>query len=421
MLRIVSQLSFLGLEQMVWSVADLNRYLRQILESDYRLQDMWVAGEISNLSRPASGHVYFTLKDAQASLRCVVWRPDAARLPRSIEEGLAVEVHGHISVYETGGQYQLYVDDLRPAGEGLLYQEFLRLKAQLESEGLFAPERKRPLPDWPKRIGVVTSPTGAALRDVLNVLRRRFPLAEVILAPTAVQGENAPAGIIEALGALNQHTKPDVILLVRGGGSIEDLWAFNDESVARAVAASQAPVVSGIGHETDFTIADFTADVRAPTPSAAAEIATPDGAQLAISVEQRQQALGRSLRDPLQKSRLALDARKAALLRASPRAIILNAKQRIDDLLRRAQAASSYDLSLKQEALLGLAQTLRAVGPVSVMARGYAVVQRSDDRSVVRSVAQVSPGDALDVRVSDGDFGVEVAKKAGDQKENTTD
>jgi exodeoxyribonuclease VII large subunit len=416
MLRIVSQLSFLGLEQMVWSVADLNRYLRQLLESDYRLQDLWIAGEISNLSRPASGHVYFTLKDAQASLRCVVWRPDAARLRRSIEEGLAVEAHGHISIYETGGQYQLYVDDLRPAGEGLLYQEFLRLKAQLESEGLFAPERKRPLPDWPKRIGVVTSPTGAALRDVLNVLRRRFPLAEVILAPTAVQGEKAPAGIIVALGALNQHTKPDVILLVRGGGSIEDLWAFNDESVARAVAASQAPVVSGIGHETDFTIADFTADVRAPTPSAAAEIATPDGAQLAISVEQRRLALGRSLRDPLQQSRLALDARRAALLRASPRAIILNAKQRIDDLVRRAEAASSYDLGLKREALSGLVQTLRAVGPASVLARGYAVVQRSDDRSVVRSVAHVSPGDALDVRVSDGDFGVEVAQKAGDPK-----
>jgi len=231
MLRTVSQLSFLGLQPTVWTVADLNRYLRQILETDYRLQDLWVAGEVSNLSRPASGHVYFTLRDSKASLRCVAWRPEAARLRHSLEEGLAVEVHGHISIYESGGQYQLYVDDLRQAGEGLAYQEFLRLKAKLENEGLFALERKRPLPDWPKRIGIVTSPTGAALQDVLNVLRRRFPLTEVILAPTAVQGDNAPAGIIESLEALNEHIKPDVILVVRGGGSIEDLRAFNDESV----------------------------------------------------------------------------------------------------------------------------------------------------------------------------------------------
>ena len=411
MLRIVSQLSFLRLEPVIWTVADLNRYLRQMLESDYRLQDLWVAGEISNLSRPASGHVYFTLKDAQASLRCVAWRPDAAHLRQAIDEGLAVEAHGHISVYEAGGQYQLYVDDLRPAGEGLLYQEFLRLKAQLESEGLFAPERKRPLPEWPRRIGVVTSPTGAALRDVLNVLRRRFPMAEVILAPAVVQGEKAPAAIIEALGALNEHSTPDVILLVRGGGSIEDLWAFNDESVARAVAVSQAPVVSGIGHETDFTITDFTADVRAPTPSAAAEIATPDGAQLALRVEQRRLMLGRSLRDPLDRSRLSLDASHAALLRVSPRAVILNARQRLDELLRREHSASLHNLTLKRQSLSRLTQTLRAVGPASVLARGYAVVQRSDDGSVVRSLSQVARGDALDVRVSDGDFGVEVTRK----------
>ena len=416
MLRIMSQLSFLRLEPTIWTVADLNRYLRQMMESDYRLQDLWVAGEISNLSRPASGHVYFTLKDAQASLRCVAWRPDAGRLRQAIEDGLAVEAHGHISVYETGGQYQLYVDDLRRAGEGLLYQEFLRLKAQLESEGLFAPERKRPLPEWPKRIGVVTSPTGAALRDVLNVLRRRFPVAEVVLSPTIVQGEKAPAGIIQALGALNQHSKPDVILLVRGGGSIEDLWAFNDEIVARAVAASQAPVVSGIGHETDFTITDFAADVRAATPSAAAEIATPDGTQLARRVEQQRLALVRSLRDPLDRSRLALDARRTDLLHVSPRTMILNARQRLDDLLRRAQAASSHDLALRRETLLGLSQTLRAVGPASVLARGYAVVQRSDDGSVVRELSQVSHGDALDIRVSDGDFGVEVTKKGKSPK-----
>jgi exodeoxyribonuclease VII large subunit len=416
MLRIMDQLSFLGLAPRVWSVADLNRYLRQLLEGDYRLQDLWVAGEVSNLSRPASGHVYFTLKDSQASLRCVAWKPDASRLHHSLEEGSAVEAHGHVSIYESGGQYQLYVDDLRQAGEGLAYQEFLRLKAQLQSEGLFDPERKRPLPDWPKCIGVVTSPTGAALRDVLNVLQRRFPLAEVILAPTGVQGDKAPAGIIEALEVLNKHGAPDLILLVRGGGSIEDLRAFNDELVARAVAASEIPVVSGIGHETDFTIADFVADVRAPTPSAAAEIATPDGAQLIQRIEQRRMALGRSLRDPLQRSRLALSTRLAALMSASPRARIVNARQRIDDLAHRAGAAAAHRLSLRREAFGRLTQTLRAVGPPSVMARGYAIVRHVDDGSVIRSVSQASPGDAMEVHVSDGEFNVEVTERHPPEK-----
>ncbi len=416
MLRIVSQLSFLRLEPVLWTVSDLNRYLRQMMDADYRLQDLWVAGEVSNLSRPASGHVYFTLKDAEASLRCVAWRPDAARIQQILDEGLAVEAHGHISVYESGGQYQLYVDDLRQAGEGLAYQEFLRLKAQLESEGLFAPERKRPLPDWPLRIGVVTSPTGAALRDVLNVLRRRFPLVEVILAPTAVQGDRAPAGIIESLEALNEHIKPDLILLVRGGGSIEDLRAFNDETVARAISASEAPIVSGIGHETDFTISDFTADVRAPTPSAAAEIATPDGSQIPLQIEQRRQALARSLREPVQNLRIILDSRRTALRSASPRAMILNARQRVDDLIYRATSMVMHDLTLRREAFGRLSQTLRAVGPESILSRGYSIVQRVDDETVVRSVTQASSGDALDVRVSDGQFSVEVTDKDPSKK-----
>ncbi len=263
---------------------------------------------------------------------------------------------------------------------------------------------------------MVTSPTGAALRDVLNVLRRRFPLVEVILAPTAVQGETAPAGIIESLEILNEHIKPDLILLVRGGGSIEDLRAFNDEAVARAVAASEAPIVSGIGHETDFTISDFTADVRAPTPSAAAEIATPDGTQIPLQIEQRRKALARSLRQPLQSLRFALDARHAALMGASPRAMIVNSRQRVDDLMRRAASMTTLDLALRREAFARLSQTLRAVGPASILARGYAIVQRADDETVVRSVAQASSGDALDVRVSDGQFSVEVTDKDQSKK-----
>jgi len=211
MLRFVSQLSIFGLEPQVWSVSSLTRYVRQALESDYRLQDIWITGEALNVSRPSSGHLYFTLKDAEASLRCVMWRSEVALQKVLPRDGEAIEVHGHVSVYEAGGQYQLYADAIRPAGEGDIFQEFLRLRALLEAEGLFDPERKRPLPIWPKRIGVVTSPTGAALRDVLNVLSRRFPLVEAILAPTPVQGDEAPAGIVSALEALNTYSHPDLL------------------------------------------------------------------------------------------------------------------------------------------------------------------------------------------------------------------
>jgi exodeoxyribonuclease VII large subunit len=256
-----------------WTVSKLTFFIRKLLEENEVLQDVWVQGEISNLSRPASGHIYFTLKDSSAALRCVMWKTSAVRLRMPLQDGKAVEVHGRIGVYEVSGQYQLYVDQIRPVGEGALYQEFMRLKAMLEAEGLFAPERKRLIPVFPKKIGIVTSATGAALRDMLNTLRRRLPLVEVILAPSPVQGVEAPPALVKALESLILQS-PDVILLARGGGSIEDLWAFNDERVVRAVAMSAAPVICGVGHETDFTLCDFAADLRAPTPTAAAELAT---------------------------------------------------------------------------------------------------------------------------------------------------
>ncbi len=400
----MAQLSLFGLTSPVLSVSDLTRRVRELLDTDYRLQDVWVSGEASNVSRPASGHLYFTLKDAQASLRCVMWRPDAARLLTTPREGEAVEVHGRVSVYETAGQYQLYADTLRPAGEGLLFQRFLRLKAQLEAEGLFAAERKRPLPAWPARIGLVTSPSGAALRDVIHVFRRRFPLAEVTLAPTPVQGDEAPTGIIAALQALNRHVHPDVILLVRGGGSIEDLAAFNDEGVARAIAASQAPVVSGVGHETDFTIADFVADRRAPTPSAAAEIVTPDVIVLSEDVRLARGRLAEALAELLRSQRWALDERRFKLRLASPRAQVAGARQRLDDLGARALAAIGASVRLRRAAVGGMAQTLRAVGPSAVLERGYAVVRLKDGGQVVRSRKLAPPGTALEVRVADGTF-----------------
>src|SRR6266540_260036 len=256
-----------------FTVSKLTFLIRKLLEENEVLQDVWVQGEISNLSRPASGHVYFTLKDSSAALKCVMWKTSAARLRIPLQDGKAVEVHGKIGVYEVSGQYQLYADQIRPVGEGALYQEFMRLKAMLEVEGLFAPERKRPIPMFPQKIGIVTSATGAALRDMLNILRRRLPLVQVILAPSPVQGIEAPPALVKAIQALNLQS-PDIILLARGGGSIEDLWAFNDERVVRAVASSSIPIICGVGHETDFTLSDFAADLRAPTPTAAAELAT---------------------------------------------------------------------------------------------------------------------------------------------------
>src|SRR5512145_2072257 len=256
-----------------WTVSKLTFYIRKLLEENEVLQDVWVQGEISNLSRPASGHVYFTLKDSSAALKCVMWKTSAARLRIGLQDGMEVEVHGRVGVYEVSGQYQLYADQIRPVGEGALYQEFMRLKSMLEAEGLFDPGHKRPIPMLPKRIGIVTSATGAALRDMLNTLRRRLPVVEVLLAPSPVQGVEAPPALVNAIQSLNIQS-PDVILLARGGGSIEDLWAFNDERVVRAVATSDIPIICGVGHETDFTLCDFAADLRAPTPTAAAELAT---------------------------------------------------------------------------------------------------------------------------------------------------
>ncbi len=408
MLLRMSQMSLWTAETRVWAVMDLTRYVRELLESDYRLQDVWVAGEVSNLSRPASGHLYFTLKDAEASLRCVMWRSEVARQVQLPHDGEAVEVHGRLSVYEAGGQYQLYADTLRSAGEGALFQEFLRRKARLEAEGLFDPARKRRLPAWPRRIGLVTSPSGAALRDVINVLRRRFPPAEVILASTPVQGADAPAGIVQALEELNRRSRPDVILLVRGGGSLEDLWAFNDEAVARAIAASAAPVVTGVGHETDFTIADFVADVRAPTPSAAAELATPDRVELAAGIRAAGRLQAAALRRLIERLRWDLGDRHGALRLLSPGARLAGGRQRVDELGRRGAAVMRHALALRRSGLQGLDLALRAVDPLAVLRRGFAVVRRADDHSLVRSVHQVSGGEQLDVRVRDGSFPVEV-------------
>ncbi len=408
----MTQLSFLA-----WTVTDLTRYLRDLLESDFNLQDVWVEGEVSNFSQPRSGHVYFTLKDDRAALRCVMWRSVVARQAYLPRDGEAVLVHGKVSVYEAGGQYQLYADRIQPVGTGALFQAFLELKARLQAEGLFDEDRKRPIPAWPRRIGVVTSPTGAALRDILNTIRRRYPLAEVVLAPTSVQGIEAPPGIVAALEALQRLAPPpNVILVARGGGSLEDLWAFNDERVVRAVAACRVPVISGVGHETDFTLTDFAADRRAPTPTAAAELATPDQADLRATLAERHARLIRAVQRALEAERIALHAIYQRLARHAPLTRIRSDQQRLDEWSLRMKRALTHRVTLERARLTALQSHLDALSPLAVLRRGYALVTDAQGR-VVHSVRQVRPGNRLSVRVQDGAFPAQVLEETDGERE----
>ncbi len=387
-----------------WTVSKLTFFIRRLLEENEILQDVWVQGEISNLSRPASGHVYFTLKDSSAALRCVMWKTSAARLGIPLQDGKAVEVHGKIGVYEVSGQYQLYVDQIRPIGEGALYQEFMRLKAMLEAEGLFAPERKRLIPMFPRKIGIVTSATGAALRDMLNTLRRRLPLVEVILAPSPVQGMEAPPALVKALHSLVLQS-PDVILLARGGGSIEDLWAFNDERVVRAVAMSTVPVICGVGHETDFTLCDFAADLRAPTPTAAAELATQiTMIDLRAALQNYRTRILSATLKYLAEEKTSLSSIASQLRYVSPDRRIQSERQRVDELTRRSYSSLFHHVQLQSAHVGGMQRRLEALNPNAVLARGYAVLTRKDDGSVISRVEQAS--EEMKVRVSDGEFDV---------------
>jgi exodeoxyribonuclease VII large subunit len=393
------------------TVTDLTRYLRQLLESDSFLQDVWLVGEVSNLKYHTSGHVYLTLKDDSASLKAVVWKTHAMRLRFRLSDGMRIEAHGSIGVYEVAGQYQLYIDTARPAGEGQLYQEFLRLKARLEAEGLFDEERKRPLPLRPACIGIITSPTGAALQDMLNTLRGRYPLAHVLIAPSSVQGAEAPGQIVGAFKALARHDpKPDVILLGRGGGSLEDLWAFNDERVVRAVAGSPIPVVTGVGHETDFTLADFAADLRAPTPTAAAVLATPDPADLRGELRELTNGLTAAASSHVQARRYALQELRHRLRSVSPLWQIRNDRQRLDELAARSQRSAAHTLEADRLHLQGLNARLGALNPLAVLERGYALVSYPDG-SLIHRAASVNSGESVSIRMSDGRLSAEVTEK----------
>lgn len=387
----------------VWSVSELTGYIKELFEIDFRLQDIEISGEISNFTRARSGHLYFTLKDEQAQLKCVMWRTMAQRLAFQPEEGDAVLAHGRVSVYETAGVYQLYADWLEPAGRGDLAIAFERLKEQLAREGLFDQERKKPIPAFPQKIGIVTSADAAALRDMLKVLNRRCPLVKVLIAPALVQGDLAPAEIVRALRWLDGRDDIDTIIVARGGGSIEDLWAFNDERVARAVFAAEKPLISGVGHETDFTITDLVADLRAPTPSAAAELAVPDLSDLPLALAGTRSRLAATMQSQIRQQRRQVQAHAQALSLLSPRSTLDNNLQRLDSLLLRLDQIMRFQLEQKRSRLAIQNASLSAVSPLATLSRGYAIVRRADGR-VVRSRRQVDAGDRIVVQVSDGEF-----------------
>ena len=436
--------------------SQLNTLARDLLEGSFPL--IWVEGELSGVSRPGSGHLYFCLKDARAQVRCAMFKPKSTWLKFIPREGMRVLARGRLTLYEARGEYQLVLDHMEEAGEGALRRAFEELRAKLTAEGLFDSARKRPLPLHPRRLGVLTSPSGAAVRDVLSVLARRYPLLEVEILPVLVQGASAAAQITSMLRRASASGRYDLLLLTRGGGSLEDLWAFNDEQLTRAIVASAVPVISAVGHETDFSLADFAADLRAPTPSAAAELLAPSQEDLlrrlraldarvrnlqrqqlraamqradraalrlqALRPQARLQLLQRRQQDGLRRltaawqRRIAADRARlrhadAVLRAAHPRRRLSRLRERLAALATRPQSAIGRRLGNDAMRLRGLARSLHAVSPLATVARGYAILQQPDGR-VVRSVLDTAPGDRLDARLSDGSLSVRVEPLAGE-------
>ncbi len=437
----------LGLDREVLTVSQLNGRARVLLEDVF--SNIWVEGEISNLARPASGHVYFTLKDSGAQVRCALFRNNAARVRQALRDGLAVKVRGKVSLFEGRGDYQLILDTVEPAGDGALRLAFDALKEKLGNEGLFSSERKRALPAHPQRIGIVSSPTGAVIRDIISVFRRRAPQVELTLIPTAVQGREAINQIVRALQRADAQGF-DALILARGGGSLEDLWCFNEEAVARAIAACVTPIVSAVGHETDVSISDFVADVRAPTPSAAAELLAPDSSDLGRRLESLQRRLLLRIQNRLAHDRLRLDSlarrlrhpgerlrqqaqrlddldmrlrrafeqrlnqRRERLARLDtrlaaqhPGRALALLKQRLDNLAERLPRAMRQTLATRRQHLQVQVQTLQVVSPLATLSRGYSILL--DERGqAIRSAAQTRNGQRLTARLGEGELQVRV-------------
>lgn len=437
----------------VLSVKDLNRYIRMKMEGDSRLSDVWIRGEISNFTHHSSGHMYFTLKDEGSRIRAIMFATHNQRLPFIPKEGSRVIARGNVSVYERDGQYQFYAVQMQPDGIGSLYLAYEQLKSKLEEEGLFAAERKRPLPRYPKTIGVITSPTGAAVRDIMITIRRRYPQVKAILYPVLVQGKGAAPSIVKAIRTMNDMAEADVLIVGRGGGSLEELWAFNEEIVARAIYQSDIPVISAVGHETDFTIADFVADLRAATPTAAAELAVPSSAELRGQLAQRQRQLNQGLQQRLKRSRERLFSLQRSPVLVHPRRYMLQHAERLDMLSQRLQGNLKSRLFLVRERQKSLHQGLirynprtqaefaarrkdqanrqlmnamqsimkskvsqlqtemrhlDALSPLKIMSRGYSLVYDEAEQKLVKSIEDVQLGDLVNVRVSDGQLQCQV-------------
>lgn len=385
----------------VFSISRVTNYIKRLFDTDPMLSDIWLRGEVSNWSRASSGHCYFTLKDEESELRCVMWRSVARQLLVMPDDGDEIVARGRVSVYPQRGQYQFYVDAVEPIGQGVLYQRLEALKTKLRDEGLFDEDLKRPLPAFPRRIGVVTSATGAAFRDILNVLHRRHPLTEVILSPTLVQGSDAPEQIVAALQALRSFDV-DVVIVTRGGGSLEDLWCFNEEIVARAVYDCHVPVISGVGHEVDFTITDYVADRRAPTPSAAAELAVPDIRELRDNVEKMRTQLTTTVESVLFDARQQSEQQWRLLERCSPAREIAQARTMIRTYTAQMSRRLDARIDLERARLAGVRGRLKELDPRATLSRGYAIVSRAEDGRLVRSPADTSAGDTLTITVEEG-------------------
>lgn len=433
----------------IWTVTQVTRYLKSLFDTEEELQNCWIRGEISNFKRHSSGHMYLTLKDSESRLKAVMFKSANRSLAFLPEDGMKVIARGYISIFERDGQYQLYIEEMQPDGMGALYLAFQQLKERLEREGLFAAERKRPLPLFPRTIGVITSPTGAAVRDIITTLRRRYPLVNILLCPVTVQGDGSASAIVEAIEKMNADREVDLLIVGRGGGSLEELWAFNEESVARAIAASSLPVISAVGHETDVTIADFVADVRAATPTAAAELAVPHAGELMRHIYQLEERLGNALRSELREAKQRLARSEHSRFFTRPKQALEQWRQTVDALENELTLRMQHILSLRSQRWLSLTGRLRALSPsvrlsdgkrqwqyagerlekaarrhwektnlrferlldqmnaynpLMVMKRGFALVYKQEGKKqkLVRHLHEIQLGDMVQVRLQDG-------------------
>ena len=392
--------------RMILSVSQINEYIRALLEQDEVLSAITVRGEISNLTMHRSGHIYFTLKDEGSVLKAVMFRGSAQRVKFALQNGMNVIVFGRISLYAPSGQYQLYAEDIQPDGVGALYVAFEQIKQRLATEGLFDKERKKPIPKIPETVGIITSPTGAAIHDMINVMGRRFPLARIVLYPALVQGEGAPKSLIGGIRYFNETRSVDVIIIGRGGGSIEDLWGFNDVELAYAVAGSDIPVISAVGHESDFTICDFVADLRAPTPSAAAELAVPNSEDIRTYVDEAALRMRKLLLSQSEKHRKYIELLSKSRVLTSKESLLDEYKMKIGLISENLDRLAEMRLNDRRARLALGAAKLEAISPLATLSRGYAIAK--GDKGAVRSVNDVKAGEIIELALADGEISAEI-------------